>query len=173
MLELRSRKRRELPPSPMISQSRSSTECSGSSGRLGEHWTHSLEWSLAVHPEGMADSSRGSKQRADPRMVETVPCIPAGCQKSSIISQEPRCFLSSLQDAIHSRQHSGGRSIAETTGKVRNENRILKGCQKRWNDVRSGSKRSGIPAGCTALLQTFRGSPLRCDPRLLSAIPSG
>ena len=59
---------------------------------------------------------------------------------------------------------AGGRSIAETTGMERNENHILKGCQKRWNDVRSESKRSGIPAGCTASFQSFRGSPLRCDP---------
>ena len=68
---------------------------------------------------------------------------------------------------------AGGRSIAETTGIELNEDRILKGCQKRWNDDRSGSKRSGIPAGCTASFKSFRGSSLRCDPRLLSAIPSG
>ena len=52
---------------------------------------------------------------------------------------------------------AGGRSIAETTGMVRNENRILKGCQKRWNDVRSGSKRSGIPAGCNCIVPNFPG----------------
>ena len=68
---------------------------------------------------------------------------------------------------------AGGRSIAETTGIVLNEYRILKGCQKRWNDFRRGLKRSGIPTGCTASFQSFRGSPLRCDPRLLSDIPSG
>ena len=56
---------------------------------------------------------------------------------------------------------------------VLNDNRILKGCQKPSNDIRGGSKRSGIPAGCTASLQTFRGSPLRCEPRLLFAIPAG
>ena len=68
---------------------------------------------------------------------------------------------------------AGGRSIAETTGMVLNENRILEGCQKRRDYFRSGSKRSGIPAGCTASFRSFRGSPLRCDPRLLSDIPSG
>ena len=68
---------------------------------------------------------------------------------------------------------AGGRSIAETTGMARNDNRILKGCQKRWNDVRSGSKRSGIPAGCTASFQSFRGVSAALRPPATLCHPFG
>ena len=68
---------------------------------------------------------------------------------------------------------AGGRSAAETTGMVRNEDRILEGCQKRGNVFRRSSRSSGIPAGCTASFRAFRGSPLCCDSRLFSDIPFG
>jgi hypothetical protein len=35
------------------------------------------------------------------------------------------------------------------------------------------SQSSGIPAGCLGQLPHSRRSPLRCDPRLLSANPAG
>ena len=52
---------------------------------------------------------------------------------------------------------AGGRSIAKTTGMVRNDNRILEGCQKRWNDFRRGSRRSGIPTGCNCIVPNLPG----------------
>ena len=52
---------------------------------------------------------------------------------------------------------AGGRSIAKTTGMVRNDNRILEGCQKRWSDFRRGSRRSGIPAGCNCIVPNLPG----------------
>ncbi len=64
---------------------------------------------------------------------------------------------------------AGGRNAVETPGMQAAVTRILKGCQK----VRVTYGASGIPSGCVGNGLAIRGSSLRSDPRLLSAIPLG
>ena len=69
---------------------------------------------------------------------------------------------------------AGGRSGAETTGKLETKRCIPQGCQN--SSMMICGKHSlvaGIPPGCDPHSAPFRWSPLRCDHRLLSFIPSG
>ena len=68
---------------------------------------------------------------------------------------------------------AGGRSAAETPGKFETKRCIPQGCQN--PSIRHGKQiiASGIPPGCDLPFALIRWSALRCDHRLLSAIPSG
>ena len=68
---------------------------------------------------------------------------------------------------------AGGRSAAETPGKIGTMPCIPQGCQNASIHCGHHSIATGIPSGCDCHSAPFRWSPRCCDHRLLSAIPSG
>ena len=89
------------------------------------------------------------------------------CKKSTVFRRGLR-FIPKGCETV-----AGGRSAAETTGKLGTTPCISKRCQN--PSIRQGKQfiASGIPQGCDLPFAPIRWSPLRCDHRLLSAIPSG
>ena len=87
--------------------------------------------------------------------------------------KNPTVFNRDLRLIPKGCQTVAGGGAAETPGKIGAMQCISKRCQN--TSIRCGKYfiASGIPLGCDSHSAPFRWSPLRCDHRLLSDIPSG